>query len=60
LSLHPVEYFGKIQPLLSTDDQIEIALGVDGVAKQLNIGDLPPDPRRDLGTYVVTVFANSR
>jgi hypothetical protein len=62
LPLSTAEYFCEIQPLLSQNDRLEIALGVDGVANQLNIGDLLfPYERADLDTCVVTVFPqNSR
>jgi hypothetical protein len=60
-ALTPATYFDEIKPLLPPDDRLKIALGVNDVTEQLNIDDLfPPYPRRDLGTYVVTVFANSR
>jgi hypothetical protein len=61
LPLAPATYFDEMEPLLSPDDGLEIALGVNGIAERLRIEDLlSPYPRRDLGTYVVTVFANSR
>jgi hypothetical protein len=61
LPLAPARYFDEIKPLLSPNDRLEIELGFDGVAERLRIEDLlSPYPRRDLGTYVVTVFANSR
>jgi hypothetical protein len=61
LPLAPVTSFGDITPLLSDNDGLEIALRVNGVARQLGFEDLLfPYERADLGTCVVTVFANSR
>jgi hypothetical protein len=57
LPLAPVKSFGDITPLLSDNDGLEIALGVNDVTEQLNIDDLFfPYERADLGTCVVTVF----
>lgn len=55
-----LEYFGDIKPLLSDNDGLEIALGVNGVAGQLGFEDLLfPYPNKDLCTCVVTVFPRS-
>lgn len=57
LPLNPVTSFGDIKPLLSDDDGLEIALGLNGFAQRFRIEDLLfPYAREDLDTYVVTVF----
>jgi hypothetical protein len=62
LPLAPVTSFGDITPLLSDNDGLEIALGVNRFAQRSRIEYLLfPYERADLGTYVVTVFPpNSR
>jgi hypothetical protein len=57
LPLTPATYFDEIKPLLSNNDGLEIALGVNGFAQRSRIEDLLfPYERADLDTYVVTVF----